>query len=202
MSLQHFHPRVRCQFLLTFYDPRTIVKRLDLTTIFQWSEIILLSYFFYYQSYIVRDTFLHNIHMKCNGHIGLNFSPNVRFGSEDSVEKCFRRHPLDRQHRLASFSIVITTIDVARHAEVGNLRDPLRAFAKNIPEASQCMSTLKCLALNQGYIQSQARNVVSEYGRYFKIFNKNLYRDEGRQFVCLARPLLTISPRPVSSFEL
>lgn len=50
--------------------------------------------------------------------------PDIRFGSEDAVEEGLGWHPLDGQHRLAAFAVIVRSVYIPGHAEVGNFDNP------------------------------------------------------------------------------
>lgn len=54
--------------------------------------------------------------------------PNVRFRRENSVQKRFRRHPLYRQHRFPALSVIIRSVNVSGHSEVGYFDHSSRPF--------------------------------------------------------------------------
>lgn len=55
-------------------------------------------------------------------------SPDVGLRSEYTVQKALGGHPLYGQHCLATFSIIIASINVPGHTEICNLNGTARCF--------------------------------------------------------------------------
>jgi len=59
--------------------------------------------------------------MVLNGEIIAMISPDISLRSEYAIQETLGRHPLYRQHGLAVFLVIITSINVPGHAEIRDL---------------------------------------------------------------------------------
>lgn len=55
-------------------------------------------------------------------------SPDVALRSKHAVQEALRWHPFYRQHGLATFLIVITSINISGHTEICDLNYTTRSF--------------------------------------------------------------------------
>lgn len=51
-------------------------------------------------------------------------APDVGFRGENAIQESLWRHPLDWKHRFAALAVVIGSVDVPGHAEVGDFHNP------------------------------------------------------------------------------
>ena len=67
-------------------------------------------------------------------------SPYVCFYGEFSLQKCFRRHPSNRQFPLSFHLIVVAGIKILSKSKVSYLHDPIGAFARDEAVTSSYVS--------------------------------------------------------------